>query len=172
MTPKPGSLRTGCVVLSTGLLMVALTSFGSQAEGSSFSSARSTSAGPLASCSRPSPIDQAPGLGTPEVIGPGTGARLWGAIMARRFPLVASPDVVKIVWRMTGRGPLKLSAYDRRGQSVPLAWGPDAHGTSNYARPGDEWGAGYVFRHPGCYRLAAQRTRGSGEVWLRVSGAA
>lgn len=172
MTPKSSSLRTGRVVLAASLLMVTLASFGSQAEGSPSSSARSVSPGPLASCSRPSPIDQAPGLGTPEVIGYGTGARLWGAIMARRFPLVASPDIVKIVWRMTGRGPLKLSAYDGRGRSVRLAWGPDAHGTSNYARPGDEWGAGYVFRRPGCYRLAAQRTQGSADVWLRVSGAA
>jgi hypothetical protein len=171
MTPKPVSLCTGRVLLATSLL-VTLTSFGSQAQSSPSPTALSASAGPLASCSRPSPIDRAPGLGTPEVIGRGTGARLWGAIMAPRFPLVASSDVVKIVWRMTGRGPLKLFAYDARGQSVPLAWGPDAHGTSNYARPGNEWGAGYRFRHSGCYRLAAQRTQGSAEVWLRVNGAA
>lgn len=121
-----------------------------------------------ASCTHPSRIDSAPGIGGPEIVGQGTGAQLWGLLMAPRYPLVAREGVVKIVWRMTGRGALTLAEYTGSGRPIPLAWGPQAHGASNYPRPGDEWGAGYVFDAPGCYRLTARRARGSAEVWLRV----
>jgi hypothetical protein len=70
----------------------------------------------VASCDRPSPIGEAPGGGT-EVTGRGTGAQLRGLIFARGFPLVADSQDVKIVWRMTGSGPLKLAAFDSRGMS-------------------------------------------------------
>jgi hypothetical protein len=55
--------------------------------------------------------------------------------MARRFPIVAGSDGVKIVWRMTGSGPLKLAAYDGRGRRLGLAWGPEplCEGGSTYA---------------------------------------
>jgi hypothetical protein len=145
-----------------------LAACGSQAQSSQSSTARVLVTGPLASCSRPSRVDRAPGAGGPEVIGRGIGARLYGLVMAPRFPLVAGSPVVKIVWRMTGSGPLKLAAYDPRGARVALVWGPEAHGGSNYLRPGDEWGSGYRFRHSGCYRLTARRTEGSADVWLRV----
>jgi hypothetical protein len=47
--------------------------------------------------------------------------------------------------------------------------GPEITGRgSNYHRPGDEWGSGYRFLRPGCYRLTARRTVGSAEAWLRV----
>ena len=121
-----------------------------------------------ASCSHPSPFDTAPGVGGPEVIGSGSGAQLWGLVMARQFPLVASRAVVKIVWRMTGKGSLKQVGYSHHGKSLQLAWGPEIHGGSNYARPGIEWGAGYRFTTPGCYRLTARRARGSAVVWLRI----
>jgi hypothetical protein len=122
--------------------------------------------GPEASCGHPSPIRLA-AIG-PEVTGRGAGAQLHGLVMARRFPLVAGPHNVKIVWRMTGSGPLKLAAYDEQGKRVPLAWGPEEHGGSNYRRPGDEWGSGYFFKRAGCYRLTARRTVGSAEAWLRI----
>ena len=132
------------------------------------SAAARGSAANRASCNHPSPFDAAPGVGGPEVIGSGSGAHLWGLIMARHFPPVASKAVVKVVWRMTGAGALKQVGYSFHGKSLPLAWGPELHGGSNYARPGIEWGAGYRFRTPGCYRLTARRTHGSGVVWLRV----
>jgi hypothetical protein len=68
---------------------------------------------------------------------------------------------------ITGRGPLKLAAYDAHGRKVPLAW-IEPHGGSNYRRPGDEWGSGYRFLHSGCFRLTARRTVGTAEAWLRV----
>jgi hypothetical protein len=121
--------------------------------------------GPAASCARPSPI--AVGKQGPEITGRGRGAQLHGLIMATRFPVRSGRRSVKIVWRMTGSGPLKLAAYDAHGRKVALAW-VEPHGGSNYRRPGDEWGSGYHFRHPGCYRLTARRTVGSAEAWLRV----
>lgn len=121
-----------------------------------------------ASCDHPSRFDTAPGVGGPEVIGSGSGARLWGLIMARHFPPVASKAIVKIVWRMTGTGKLKHVGYTFHGENIPLAWGPTLHGGSNYTRPGIEWGAGYRFTKPGCYRLIARRARGTAAVWLRI----
>jgi hypothetical protein len=119
------------------------------------------------SCARPSAFDKAPGVGGPEVIGSGS-AQMWGLVQAREFPLVASHDVVKIVWRMTGRGALKSVAYSYNGKHLRLAWGPEVHGASNYERPGIEWGAGYRFTRAGCYRLTARRATGTAVVWLRV----
>jgi hypothetical protein len=121
--------------------------------------------GPAASCARPSPI--AVGKQGPEITGRGHGAQLHGLIMVPRFPISAGRRSVKIVWRMTGSGPLQLAAYDAHGRRVPLAW-IEPHGGSNYRRPGDEWGSGYRFPHAGCYRLTARRTVGSAEAWLRV----
>jgi hypothetical protein len=54
---------------------------------------------------------------------------------------------------------------ERRG--VP-GMGPEPWGGSTYRWPGDEWGSGYRFRRPGCYRLTANRTAGNAEVWLHV----
>jgi hypothetical protein len=122
--------------------------------------------GPAASCADPSPI--AVGNQGPEITGRGRGAQLHGLIMVARYPLAAGRQTVKIVWRMTGSGPLQLAVYDANGRRQRLAWGPEEHGGSNYRRPGDEWGSGYRFKHPGCYRLTARRAHGSAEVYLRV----
>jgi hypothetical protein len=122
--------------------------------------------GPAASCGTPSPIRLTDaGL---EVQGRGVGAQLWGLIMVRRFPIVAGPDVAKIVWRMTGEGPLRAAAFDPDGRPLRLAWGPDPHGGSTYHRPGEEWGVGYRLRERGCYRLTFTRAKGRAEVWLRI----
>ena len=121
--------------------------------------------GPAASCADPSPI--AVGKQGPEITGRGRGAQLHGLIMVPRYPIAAGRSTVKIVWRMTGSGPLKLAAYDSAAAPAPRL-GPEEHGGSNYRRPGDEWGSGYRFPRPGCYRLTARRTVGSAEAWLRV----
>jgi len=130
--------------------------------GSSPTPSRPAMTGPAASCADPSPI--AVGSRGPEITGRGRGAQLHGLIMVPRYPIAAGRSTVKIVWRMTGRGPLELAAYDANGRRQRLAWGPEEHGGGNYRRPGDEWGSGYHFRRPGCYR----RTVGSAEAWLRV----
>jgi len=76
---------------------------------------------------------------------------------------------VKIVWRITGRGALRLTTTGPDGREHPLTWGPALHSGSNYNRPGDEWGAGYRFARPGCWTLEAQRGRASARVWLDIA---
>jgi hypothetical protein len=109
-----------------------------------------------------------PSLG-PEVRGTGDDATLYGLIMTQKPMPVRAHEDVKIVWRMTGSGPLRLATVSPEGTAVALRWGPEPHGGSNYKRPGDEWGAGYVFTTPGCWHLRAQRTTGSADVWLEVA---
>jgi hypothetical protein len=78
-------------------------------------------------------------------------------------------EQVKIVWRITGLGGLHLVTLDPQGGGHPLEWGPVSHATSSYTRPGDEWGAGYLFTQPGCWTLRAIRGGASASVWLRIA---
>jgi hypothetical protein len=73
---------------------------------------------------------------------------------------------VKIVWRMTGSGPLRITATRSDGMSARRTFGPEEHTGSNWNRPGDEWGTGFVFPEAGCWDLHLARTLGSGDVWL------
>lgn len=81
------------------------------------------------------------GLAPIEVGAVGDKATLFGLVMATASPIVAGAEV-KIVWRMTGKGPVTFTAFDPQGGATPLAWGPDFHGgqgASSYHRPGSEW---------------------------------
>jgi hypothetical protein len=101
-----------------------------------------------------------------ELHGQGS-ASLWGLILS---PLpIRTGDDVKIVWRMTGSGSMRVRAVSPGGRVAPLAWGPDLHGGSTYHRPGEEWGVGYRFTVPGCWRLHAQRDDGEANAWLYVA---
>jgi hypothetical protein len=105
----------------------------------------------------------------PQVQGTGHGATLWGLLMFPH-PLPARVgDQEKIVWRMTGTAsPLTLAAIAPDGKHHPLLWGPAFHTSSNFDKPGDEWGAGYVFTEPGCWDLRAVRGGATADVWLTV----
>ena len=79
-----------------------------------------------AGCDSPSRITTTPSLG-PEVEGSADNATLYGLIMAQTPMPVHADEDVKIVWRMTGSGPLQLSAVSPRGNggSTPMgARGP------------------------------------------------
>ncbi|MGA5757248.1 hypothetical protein [Nonomuraea bangladeshensis] len=107
------------------------------------------------------------GDGFPEVRGTGEGAELWGLLFGE-VPLRRGAEV-KIVWRMTGDGPLrKVEATLPDGTRARLAWGPEEHGGSNWRRPGQEWGTGFVFPERGCWKVELTRDHGKGHVWLRV----
>jgi hypothetical protein len=133
------------------------------------SSAKPTSVGELgsAACRRPSPINRTAGF--PEVEGTSDQVQMWGLIMADGpdNPLRVN-EQVKIVWRITGSGALRLDSVDPDGRTHPLQWGPDSHLSSTYTRPGDEWGAGYLFNQPGCWTLRAVRGTASANVWLEI----
>jgi hypothetical protein len=103
-----------------------------------------------------------------QVEGTGHGVALWGLLMfPHRLPARAG-DQEKIVWRITGTGVPTLTAIDPGGKQHRLAWGPAQHLSSNWHKPGDEWGAGYVFTAPGCWDLRAIRGHATADVWLRV----
>jgi hypothetical protein len=133
-------------------------------------------ADPAPGCASPSPVRAARsprGAGTAgaEVRGTGHGAQLWGlAMVPYRSPLIRAGDQVKFAWRMTGTGPLRLTATAPDGRTRPLVWGPERHGGSTYRRPGGEWGAEYRFDRAGCWHLHAARTRATADVWLTVAG--
>lgn len=95
-------------------------------------------------------------------------AGLWGlALGPGRIPPRAG-DELKIVWRMTGRGPLHISFTAPDGRDRPLVFGPEAHLTSSYNRPGDEWGAGFRFATRGCWHIHFARNDVSGDVWISI----
>ncbi|MEV0198121.1 hypothetical protein [Nonomuraea sp. NPDC050691] len=104
--------------------------------------------------------------GLPEVRGQGRGAEVWGLLFAPA-PFERGREV-KIVWRMTGEGPLTVTATLPDGTRARRTFGPEQHGGSTWKRPGEEWGTGFVFPKPGCWRFDLTRTRGTGRVWLPV----
>jgi hypothetical protein len=113
----------------------------------------------------PTPITTAP-IGLPEVAAAATGGTVYGLLFTQ--PPVRVGSEVKIVWRVTGRGGLAVIPTDPAGGVHALAWGPEAHGDSNWDRPGEEWGTAVVFDRPGCWRLRAERQDVGGDVWLEV----
>jgi hypothetical protein len=116
-----------------------------------------------ARCRPPSPTSRSD-TGFVEVRGSARGATLWGLVFAR-VPLPVGEEV-KIVWRMTGSGPLRVAATLSDGTPAGRTFGPEAHSGSNWKRPGDEWGTGFVFPKAGCWDLHLARASGSGDVWL------
>lgn len=120
-----------------------------------------------AGCRPPSPTTpwlQAGQQAGIEVRGTGRGAELW-ALPFAPLPLPVGEEV-KIVWRMTGRGPVAITATHRDGTPARYIFGPQEHDWSNWNRPGEEWGTGFVFPKAGCWGFHLARTSGSGEVWL------
>lgn len=84
-------------------------------------------------------------------------------------PLRAGEEV-KIVVRMTGAGDLQVSATRPDGSPAAIDWGPEAHTSSNFSRPGSEWGFGVTFAEPGCWTIALSRAEaGSGYLQLEVA---
>lgn len=76
---------------------------------------------------------------------------------------------VKIAWRVTGSGPFSVAAHND-GLSGPLApaSGPTEHISSNWNRPGDEWGTRFVFPHGGCWRIDVTRGDVTARFWFTV----
>jgi hypothetical protein len=74
----------------------------------------------------------------------------------------------KIVFRVTGSGPIHLSARTGHAKALKPDWGPQEHGGSTWNRSGGEWGIGFTFPTAGCYRLRAERSGTSGDVWMLI----
>jgi hypothetical protein len=103
----------------------------------------------------------------PEVEGRSETQSVWGLLFPYHVPLWVDEDL-KIVWRMTGEGNLKVYAIHEDGTILEPIWGPEAHGGSNWNRPGEEWGTGFHFTKTGCWRIILERGRDVGEVDLLI----
>ncbi|MFE9202860.1 hypothetical protein [Micromonospora sp. NPDC007230] len=101
-----------------------------------------------------------------DLQGTGDGATLWAMLFSTAL---RTGTEIKVVWRMTGSGDFSISATGPDGKAVKPVWGPEPHGGSNWNRPGDEWGTGWVFPTPGCWTINATRTSGTGSLVLRVA---
>ena len=77
-------------------------------------------------------------------------------------------EAVLVTASLPGHVPLALEAIGPGGTHHRLAWGPAFHLGSNWDKPGDEWGAGYVFTAPGCWDLRAIRGNAAADVWIDV----
>jgi hypothetical protein len=95
------------------------------------------------------------------------GVELWALIFGH-YPIARATET-KIVWRMTGAGNLQLHASGPDNQQLAPRWGPEAHASSNWHRPGDEWGAGFIFPTAGCWTIHASRGPRTGTVDVLVT---
>jgi hypothetical protein len=114
-------------------------------------------------CHPPSPIDS-----LAEIRGTATGAQLWALLFASQ-PIHLQQSI-KIVWKMTGTGPFSISTHGPQKKQAQLTFGPELHSGSNWNRPGDEWGTGFIFPLAGCWDLHITRGAAYGDVWLIVQG--
>jgi len=86
--------------------------------------------------------------------------------------LVASDAVHKLVVRMTGSGDLSVQIVRPDRSTRDLHWGPEPHASSNFDRPGDEWGLGFALDEPGCWEIRLTREGGdSASFWFAVDDA-
>jgi hypothetical protein len=147
--------------------VAALVVFGCDSSPRKSSAATATSAPMLGvvGCRPPSPLSAE----SNEVHGsPDGNVSLWGLIFGR-LEVTGSGDMVKIVWRMTGSGDLTVVPFGPDGAARPLVFGPDHHTSSSYHRPGEEWGTGFRFDAPGCWRIQLARTSGQANVYFEIS---
>jgi len=101
-----------------------------------------------------------------ELRGESHDAQLWGLALGPGHVPPRVGNELKVVWRMTGHGPLRVSLFAPDGHQQPLVFGPEAHSASSYHRPGDEWGTGFRFVSHGCWHIHFARTDSSADVWL------
>lgn len=118
-------------------------------------------------CASPSRIVKSAVNGT-EVEGTSKdGITLYGQVQSEGF-LLASEAEKKIVWRISGSGRLAVTVTRPGGDESGLAWGPELHSASNYARPGDEYGTALVLDQSGCWNIKFTRDSRTANVWLQV----
>ena len=104
----------------------------------------------------------------PEIQGVASDSELWALIQSSTNVPPKAKSSVKIVWRMTGSGSFSLVALNAQGKHLLPDQGSDAHLSSNWHHPGDEWGSVFTFTTAGCWDLHASRDGASGDVWLNI----
>jgi hypothetical protein len=132
-------------------------------------STRSTTSPPVGmtmpGCPHPPSAASPWGRGSAEIRGDASDGQVW-ALVEVGLP-VRSGRQIKIIWHVTGDGPLTLLAQGRTGQTLrPEELAP--HSGSNWDRPGQEWGSSWKFPEPGCWNLHIERSPLVGDIWIRV----
>ena len=119
-----------------------------------------TGFGPLGAsgCAPPSPSSGY------ETFGTASGAELWALVQFGK-PVVGKD--VKIVYKLTSVLPQVFYAVSPDGRRLAPDWF-QAHSGSTWQRPGFEWGAGFTFDVPGCWRIHAGAWPAQGDLWLVV----
>lgn len=122
----------------------------------------------------PTTTEAEPILGAEARADSAPGHEVW-ALFFNTWPLPPGEAVripvneeVKIVWRSTGEGSLTIEADDQDGVSIEPIWGPDVHGSSNWERPGQEWGTGWIFPSTGCWTFDVSRGDNTAEMVVEV----
>lgn len=123
---------------------------------------RSASAQITVRCQTVSPSDVSVGA----LIGNARGGHFYASV-----PQNVSIDTeTKVVVRMTGTGPLHISAIGPDQMTVsPRFLDPHIYGSNwNGVLPGDEWGTAWSLPMPGCWDLHAERTGVTGDVYFNA----
>jgi hypothetical protein len=92
---------------------------------------------------------------------------IWALAQGHVPPAVG--DSLKVVWRVTGSGPLRVTFTSPSGKPKSLEFGPEPHLASTFRHPGDEWGTGFGFDAPGCWKIRVAREGARATVRLSVS---
>lgn len=113
-------------------------------------------------CQSVSPVDTSAGV----LVGHSRGGHFYAAV-----PQSVSIDTeTKVVVRVTGTGPLHISAIGPDQMTLsPTYIDPHIYGSSySSVLPGDEWGTGWKLPMPGCWDLHAERTGTSGDIYFNA----
>jgi hypothetical protein len=76
---------------------------------------------------------------------------------------------VKVVWRATGTGDVRVVAVGPQAQEVPPLSGPTEHVGSTWQRPGQEWGTSFRLDEPGRWELRVERGSSTATVPVDVA---
>jgi hypothetical protein len=117
-------------------------------------------------CNPSSPRIPSAGVAFGALVGTATPGH---AIHALMEPLVYAGDEAKIVWRMTGMGPLVIYAIHEDGTRIEPTKVEAHTAGSSFAFPGDEWGVFIRFSKPGCWSVQAERDPARGAIWFIAS---
>jgi hypothetical protein len=78
-------------------------------------------------------------------------------------------ESLKVVWRVTGTGPLRVTFTSPSGKPKTLDFGPERHLASTFRHPGKEWGTGFGFDTPGCWKIRVAREGAQATVRLTAT---
>lgn len=111
-----------------------------------------------------------PGAFAGEVYGTTTDGTVWAWFMAAYPPQAGVSD--KTIWRLDGPG-ISAAAptfflVGPASQTAHLDWGPAFHDSSNWNRPGDEYGTGLLFPAAGCWDVHVTVGQVTGDVYVVV----